>query len=168
MLGHRLFCTNGNYEDYLNAVQPLRQDSICRKLFGYTYESTITEEDRKNYIQQQELFTRNGYFDATSGLWVYIEHFDKTLQKINCPVLALFGENDSQVDWRKTKKLYEATIGTNPNAVLTIKTFENCNHSLQKCITCGYQEDLSTLKWQACDSYYDTIINWLRSHNIID
>ena len=84
------------------------------------------------------------------------------------PVLALFGENDSQVDWRKTKKLYEETIGENPDSGLSVKVFKNCNHNLQKCITCGYQEDLSALKWQACDNYYETMESWLKDQKIID
>lgn len=167
MLGHKRFCTHDSYENYLNAIQPLRQDSTCRRLFGYTNESKVTEADRKNYLQEQEQFTSSGYFDAKSGLWVYIDNFKEILLKINCPVLALFGVNDSQVDWRKTKKLYEKTIGTNPNAALTVKVFENCNHNLQKCITCGYQEDLSTLNWQACDHYYETMVDWLRNQEII-
>lgn len=97
-----------------------------------------------------------------------IEDFDKTLLKINCPVLALFGANDSQVDWRKTKKLYEETIGTKSNSDLTIKVFENCNHNLQKCITCAYGEDLSALQWQACDGYYATMEKWLKQQKVID
>ena len=168
MLGHKFFCTNDSYEYYLAAIQPLRQDSTCRKLFGYTNVPAITEEDRKAYVRNQKSYTSKGYFDPVSGLWVYIENFDKTLLKINCPVLALFGADDSQVDWRKTKALYEETLAANPNSALTVKVFEQCNHSLQKCITCGYQEDLSTLKWQACDQYYETMEGWLRDQEIID
>jgi len=165
--GHQLFCTQADYESYWEATQVLGQDSICRKLFGFNHESNITEEGRKEYETQQKLYTSKGQFDKGSGLWVYIKNFDKKLLKINCPVLALFGENDSQVDWRKTKHLYEKTIGVNPNSALTIKVFENCNHSLQKCVTCGYQEDLSALEWQACDNYYQSMGDWLRNQKII-
>ena len=78
----------------------------------------------------------------------------------------MFGANDSQVDWRKTKKLYEETIGI--DAALTVKVFENCNHTLQKCITCGWNEDLSALKWKACDNYYETMEAWLKEHKIAE
>ena len=90
-LGHQLFCTQAKYEDYLEAIRPLTQDSMCRKLFGYTETTTITEEGRKNYLQDQESYTGKGHFDPESGLWAYIENFDEVLLKINCPVLALFG-----------------------------------------------------------------------------
>ena len=168
MLGHKIFNTLGKYEDYLNAIKPLAQDSLSRMLFGYTKVSHITDEDRKKFIQEQKQYTSKGHFDTESGLWVYINDFDQTLLKINCPVLALFGANDSQVDWRKTKKLYEETIGANPDSELTVKVFENCNHVLQKCITCGWREDLSALKWKACDAYYETMEEWLRVHQIVE
>ena len=168
MLGHKIFSSNGTYEEYLSAIQPLRQDSTSQRLFGYTFEPRITEEDRMRYLKEQKQYTSKGYFDVKSGLWAYIENFDETLVKINCPVLALFGANDSQVDWRKTKKLYEETIGANPNSELTVKVFENCNHTLQKCITCGWREDLSASNWQACDDYYKSMEKWLKKHNITE
>lgn len=166
--GHKLFCTNARYERYLQAIQPLRQDSTCRRLFAYTNEPTITEKDRKDYETQQKLYTSKGYFDKKGGLWVYIDQFDKKLQKINCPVLALFGTNDSQIDWRKTKTLYEKTIGSSAEAKLTTKVFEKCNHSLQKCNTCGYQEDLSALNWSACEGYYEAMEAWLKEYRIVE
>ena len=165
--GHKLFCTGADYDSSLAAIQPLRQDSISRKLFGYTNTAT-TEADRKKYIAEQRTYTNKGYFDAISGLWVYIPDFAKTLAQINSPVLALFGANDSQVDWRKTKALYEATIGKNSHAELTTYVFGNCNHNLQKCVSCAYQEDLSALGWQACDGYYTTMERWLQERGIVE
>ncbi len=167
MLGHKLFCTQGNIEDYESAIRPLKLDSLSRKLFGYSNISKITQEDKEIYLQEQKQYTSKGHFDVESGLWVYIDDFDKILQKINAPVLALFGANDSQVDWRKTKKLYQETIGINPNSTLTTKVFQNCNHVLQQCVTCGWREDLSASKWQACDQYYETMISWLEQHKFI-
>ena len=168
MLGHKLYCTYARYKKVLKAIQPLREDSTCRKLFGYTKPSKVTQKDKQNFKQERQLYTQRGYFDRESGLWVYLDNFDELLGKMNCPVLALFGENDSQVDWRKTRSLYESTLGTNPGSELTLKTFDNCNHNLQKCVTCGYQEDLSALNWQACDGYYETMKEWLKKYNLID
>lgn len=167
MLGHRYICTQASYEDYLSAIEPVLQDSTCLELFGYTPVQEITPEGRKDYQEQQQTYTSKGYFDNESGLWVYLDNFAGTLRQLKCPVLALFGANDSQVDWRKTKQLYEQAIGENPAANLTTKVFENCNHTLQKCTTCAYREDLSALQWQACDGYYDTMEEWLRSHQFI-
>ncbi len=166
--GHRLFCTQANFETYLKAIEPLRQDSTARKLFGYKNESKITDAARAAYALNQKTYTSKGHFDEVSGLWVYLKNFDKILLEIECPVLALFGENDTQVDWRKTKKLYEQTIGSNPNEILTTKVFPQCNHSLQKCISCAYQEDLSASNWEACDGYYETMKAWLKAQGIVE
>jgi hypothetical protein len=165
--GHKLFCTGGSYENYLQAIEPLREDSTCRRLFGYTNEPKNTQQDEEAYRQEQKLYTANGYFDDKNGLWVYVKNFDHLLKKVNCPVLALFGANDSQTDWHKSKRLYEKIIGKNPRARLTIKVFTRCNHSMQKCATCAYREDLSGANWKACDGYYETMISWLRHQQII-
>lgn len=166
--GHKVICTQGSYEDFLATVVPLSEDSICQKLFGYSAIPEITEESRRLFRQDQQSYTSRGHFDEESGLWVYIEDFDQLLLKLDCPILALFGENDSQVDWRKTKSLYERTIAASQNAQLTIKVFEQCNHSLQKCVSCAYQEDLSALQWEACNNYYETMTDWLRDSQIIE
>ncbi|MEL6970676.1 MAG: CocE/NonD family hydrolase [Bacteroidota bacterium] len=168
MNGHRVQCTGGSYEEALQAVQPLMEDSLSRELFGYSSEAEITEEAKKAYAKETADYTRYGYFDEVSRLWANIEDFDQTLLKVNCPVLALFGANDSQVDWRKTKRLYEGTIGNKTGVSLTTKVFEQCNHNLQKCISCAWREDLSVLGWQACDGYYETMELWLREQEIIE
>lgn len=168
MQGHKIESLQGSYEDLVNATEPLRQDSTSRELFGYTILSEEKKEaDKESYLQNIQK-TRKGYFDTESGLWVYIKNFDQILSNIDSPVLALFGEKDSQVDWRKTKKLYEETIGINPNAELTVRVFENCNHDMRKCITCRWGEDLSALNWEYCDGYYEIMEDWLNELQIIE
>ncbi|MEO1628535.1 MAG: alpha/beta hydrolase, partial [Bacteroidota bacterium] len=166
-LGHQRYCEGASYEDFLAAILPLTEDSLCRKLFGYSKITDVTEEGRRRFEQERQSYTHKGHLDKESGLWVYIDDFDSVLRKLRCPVLALFGENDSQVDWRKTKQLYERTIGQTANSALTIKTFQDCNHSMQKCVSCGFQEDLSALRWRACDGYYAAMKQWLKEHNIV-
>ena len=163
MNGHKTFCTGGDFESYYQATLPLMKDTLCQKLFGYSTE--ITEEDKELYYSNQNQVVD---FDEKSGLQIYVPGFKTTLLKINCPVLAIFGENDSQVDWRKTKELYEKTIGKETLPLLTVKTFENCNHSLQKCESCGIGEDLSKYNWSACDGYYESMNDWLKMNKIIE
>ncbi|MEM1327465.1 MAG: alpha/beta hydrolase [Bacteroidota bacterium] len=169
MEGHRLYSTSPDYKAFLKAIKPLTQDPMSRRLFGYNKPPfTITKKAKEKYAAEQATFTTDGYFDESSGLWVYIEYFDQMLSKMNCPVLAIFGENDSQVDWRQTKLLYEQTIGKNDAADLTAKVFEQCNHILKKCITCGWKEDLSAFNWAACDGYYETMKMWLKEEGFVE
>ena len=87
------------------------------------------------------------------------------LSSLNVPVLALFGEKDLTVDWQSAKSLYERTIGQNPNASLSIKTFPDGNHNLHQCITGGFNETMEILKNPATvDGYYDTVLTWLEKH----
>lgn len=168
MLGHKIYNTGGTYEDYIVATQPLGADSICQALFGSKPVIEITEEARQAYAKNQRNYTSKGSFDKTIGLWSYIDDFDQILTKFNCPVLAIFGDGDSQVDWRLTKSLYEETIGENPNADLTTKVFEQCNHIIQQCETCAYQEDLSHLAWAPCAGYYELMAAWLREKGFVE
>ncbi len=161
--GHKILCTGGNFEDFYQATIPLMQDSLCHKLFGFSPE--ITEEDKELYYSNQKNVID---FDKKSGLQIYVPNFETTLSKVDCPVLAIFGENDSQVDWRKTKQLYEKTIGNKTPNRLTIKTFEKSNHNLQKCESGGIEEDLSKFNWQACDGYYEAMTDWLKINKIIE
>ena len=163
---HRIVATGGSYEESIEAMQPLYNDSISTKLFGYKKVTTITEEGRLRYQRNQKSYISKGHFDTKSGLWVYIENFDQILSKVNCPVLAIFGEKDSQVDWRATKALYDQVYEEKGN--LTVKTFPNGNHVLQKSKTGGWREDLSASNWAFCDGYFETMRVWLKDQKFID
>jgi hypothetical protein len=95
-----------------------------------------------------------------TGLQVYFPGFDTVLSHINCPVLAVFGEKDSQVDWRKTKQLYSETIGKNSSAMLTIQTFADGNHNLFKCQTGGFREKLDKIEF--CEGYLEAMSGWMK------
>jgi alpha-beta hydrolase superfamily lysophospholipase len=83
---------------------------------------------------------------------------------LDVPVLALFGEKDRNVDWRKSRALYTETIGRHSKARLTVKTFPDGNHNLHQSRTGGYREMLEILKSPAMsDGYYATILEWLRT-----
>ena len=166
-LGHKLYCTTNNYPRFLEAIQPLQEDSLCRKLFGYTKPTPITRQDKQEYKRNGSCIPGGDILIPKVGcghIWIILTNY---WGQVDCPVLALFGENDAQVDWRKTKALYEHTLGSKPDADLTVQVFEQCNHNLKRCITCAYQEDLSALNWQACEGYYETMVEWLREKGMV-
>jgi uncharacterized protein len=152
--GNDLFRKGGSFEEYQKATQILRQDPLWLSVSGEQY----TQE---GWLRNQKQFINEGHqFDEETGLMIYVPDFRKTLMNIGCPVLAIFGEKDANVDWRKTMTLYGETIGVNKNSKLTIKTFPDCNHSIIKCKTGGIHEKLS--KWECGDGYLETIRTWLK------
>jgi len=52
------------------------------------------------------------------------------LKNINCPVLALFGEKDENVDWKESISVYENEFVKNNNDDFTIKSYPDSDHSL--------------------------------------
>jgi alpha/beta superfamily hydrolase len=154
--------------------------------FGYLLESNFRIEGRSEtqtqlliseWRQGNDLFRKGGSFeeyqkatqilrqdtfDEETGLMIYVPHFRETLEKINCPVLAIFGEKDANVDWRKTMALYRETIGSKKNARLTMKSLPDCNHSMIKCKTGGIHETIN--KWDYGDGYLETIKAWLQGN----
>ena len=158
--GSEVFRSGGTQEEYYKATQHLQNDSFCIANFGYGHKPTPEE-----YIKNQNKFiNENHLFDEQTGLMIYVPNFKEILKTIKCPVLAIFGENDCNVDWRKTIILYKETIGGNKNADLTIKVLQNCNHSILKCKTGGINEDLKEWNWQPCDGYYETMASWLKKN----
>ncbi len=156
--GVKIFSSGGSQEEYYKATQHLQNDSFCIANFGYSHKPTSEE-----YIKNQNKFIYEHHlFDEETGLMIYVPNFREILNSINCSVLAIFGENDCNVDWRKTTILYQETIGSNKNAELTIKVLPNCNHSILKCETGGINEDLKEWNWQPCDGYYETMATWLK------
>jgi len=158
--GFKIQRNGGTYLEYLNATPTLHKDNFIKKLRG-----KYTEEKFLKF--QKYLMDNNITIDKKTGLQIMLNGFEKSLEQINIPVLAILGEKDSQIDWKETINLYKKTI--NKNAPLKIKTLPNCNHFIRTCETGGYDENYKVLLekglGQTCNSYYDTIKSWLLLNN---
>lgn len=162
--GFELTASGGAFEAYLDATRTLRHDPFMTFLTG------SRDPSRTEFLDQQRRF-RTGEFtvDTETGLMVYVPRFEDLLGRLDVPVLALFGEKDRNVDWRKTRALYLETIGRNPRARLTVKTFPDANHNLHRSATGGYREMLEILRSPAmADGYYATMLEWLRTEVLQD
>jgi len=150
--GSKISHSGGSFEAYQAATPNLRQDKFWLRFTN----GGITEE---GYYTYQQTFMKEEQ-DEKTGLQLYIKDFESILSNINCPVLALFGEKDMNVNWTKTKSLYERTLALNTD--LTIKSFSDCNHNLFQCKTGGFYEiQDNNLPWKRCDGFLDAMTNWL-------
>ena len=153
-LGNALCHSGVDYETAVAATTNLNEN-VFLKRFNNGHVSTEEE-----YYQFQKTFQQQG-FDYQDSLAVYIENFEDILASISCPVLAIFGEKDKNVDWKKTKALYERVIG--PNADLSFRTFPDGNHNLYQCKTGGFYEMQDDgLPWNRCEGYLEAISGWLK------
>jgi pimeloyl-ACP methyl ester carboxylesterase len=152
----------GTWAENQKAMEVLRADPFYQSLTKG--DSKPTEE---GYLKWQRSFLdrTNPYpVNEKTGLQIYVKDFDRVLSKIDCPVLALFGEKDSQVDWQKTIAFYKVSFGNNPKAKLVVKTFPDANHNLFRCKTGGLREELDKIEY--AEGYFETMGRWLRERGV--
>ncbi|PHN01394.1 alpha/beta hydrolase family protein [Flavilitoribacter nigricans] len=153
--------TGGSYDEYVSATPNLSNDDFIQVVRGGAY----TEERFLNY--QQYLLEHQPEIDPESGIEVIVSDFEAVLNHVDCPVLAIFGEKDSQVDCQETSSLYNKVFKEN----LTVAVLPNCNHHMQVCETGGFTENANELKkkglGQACEDYFEVIADWI-SERVLD
>lgn len=70
------------------------------------------------------------------------------LTKVHCPVLAIFGENDTSIPVEKSVALYKQYLGEAGNEALTIKVFHRASHTIRIGETFAF-------------GYFDLMSEWL-------
>jgi uncharacterized protein len=100
---------------------------------------------------------------AKSEWFKYFIDFDpaKYLEKINCPVLALFGELDMQVPPDLNKDPLESVLKKSRTKDYSINTLPKANHLFQEAIT-GNPSEYGSLKKQFVAGFLEKIADWVR------
>ena len=162
--GRQLFRDGGSYEDYRAATKRVRANPYIRRMIDL-------ELSRDRYELEQAKLRAAGKpppVDEETGMPLYIEQFDVLLGNLAIDVLALFGERDLNVDWSKTRALYESTLGQNDQASLTIHTFPAGNHVIDVAETGSLREMAGMSMRRKCDGYYTAQLEWLKEHVLDD
>lgn len=147
----------GSYADYVKANENLHKNDFYQYMGG-----SSSPMSRWVFLAEQKKYLSDEYqVNEESGLFIYVPDFSVLLSQIDIPVLALFGELDTNIDWRKTKMLYENTIGKSPQAELTVKVFPYGNHNLKKSLTGGVRELINNGNAPYVDNYYESVEKWL-------
>ncbi len=154
--GCEIFRTGGSFDEYEAATRTLRANDYIRQMRG----EWLT---RAEYESEQENCNAGlcPKIDNDMCSYVHIENFQEVLSSLDVDTLAIFGEKDLNVDWRKTRAVYEATIGQNPNASLAIASFEDADHNLHVSETGSIREMQTMTEPRKSDGYYDAQIDWL-------
>ncbi|MEM7382331.1 MAG: alpha/beta hydrolase [Bacteroidota bacterium] len=152
MKGNKISHDGGSYEAAQAATENLRKNKFFLRITG-------GEMTKEAYYDYQPTYMKTE-LDEETGLPIYITDFETILSNIKCPVLALFGEKDMNVDWTKTKAIYKKTLGKNTQ--LSISSFPDCNHNMFKCKTGGFFEfQDNDLPYERCDGYLEAMAEWL-------
>ena len=156
---NKIFNSGGSFETYMAATKDYRNNAFLARFNGETPGERDEEEYKERYYRNQPAYMKER-LDEETGLQIVIEDFDALLSNVSIPVLALFGENDRNVDWRKTKRLYERTLG--PNTDLTVQSFPGCSHSMRQSKTGGHYEfHDSDVPFERCNGFLEAIEAWL-------
>lgn len=101
---------------------------------------TIPAESLKDERIKKQV--ADGINTMTSPWYLHFMRYDPTadLQKIQCPVLALNGERDVQVDADMNLTAIESNIKKSGNQQVTIKKYPGLNHLFQHCKSCTLSE----------------------------
>jgi hypothetical protein len=161
--GRQIFLQGGDYDSYLAATEHLRKDPV---VFEFAGDVTSTSKDyvaaQAAYMKEKEKYK----FDEETLSMIRVQNFDQTLSRLNIDMLALFGEKDTNLNWRKASELYQSTVGQNPKATLMVRTFPDGNHGITVTTTGSIREvdgvPLDT--GMKCKGYYETQIDWLRKY----
>jgi uncharacterized protein len=85
------------------------------------------------------------------------------LEKVKCPVLALFGERDVQVPVAINRKPMEQALQVGGNTHVAIAVFPEANH-LFIASTTGQPSEYPTLRKEFVPGFLDTLGGWLARH----
>lgn len=87
----------------------------------------------------------------------------KDLEKVKCPVLALFGEKDLQVLANLNETAMKNALEKAGNKNFTTKIFKDANHLFQKADS-GLLDEYAFLEKKFVDGYLEYIIDWLQEN----
>ncbi len=101
----------------------------------------LPEEDRAKLESQQELLNQQIQVVQSPWFRFFLTHDPRpTLGKLRCPVLALNGEKDVQVDPKQNLPELEKAFAAAGNTEVTLQELKGLNHLFQSCETGALSE----------------------------
>lgn len=86
------------------------------------------------------------------------------LEKVECPVLALFGEKDLQVPYKSNLAAVESSLQKGGNKDFTVRLLPNLNHLFQEAAT-GSPSEYATIEQTISPVALNEISEWIRKVN---
>jgi hypothetical protein len=107
-------------------------DELQKELYANVTKN-ISSEQLQDLTTVQKISTQIS--SMTSPWYLHFMRYDpaEAMKKVKCPVFALNGEKDIQVDATMNLTAIQKRISENGNKNVTVKAYPNLNHLLQTC-----------------------------------
>lgn len=142
-----------------NAAAAAKLDAVVKE-----EQAKLSDEERKAVEGLEE--AGKAQFKMITTPW--FRHFltydpAPVLQKVKCPVLAINGEKDLQVDPKQNLPPIEAALKAGGNKDFTIKELPGLNHLFQKCQT-GALSEYGQIEETFNDAALAVVGDWIVEH----
>lgn len=140
----------GAYRDFRRAVDPLLSQAFFAKLKAFGVDLNPTE------ARFSELQSSAVYRVDAAVYWPAVER----------PVLALYGNKDTEFDWQEGVRLLRRAFVGRAGSDLTVRVFDAADHRLCRSTTGGIDELSDRSVCDLVPAYLDTLIGWLRARGL--
>lgn len=136
-------------------------DSIMKNMEKYALQIINEIPEMKN-DDMTKFRIINSLYNIASPRMQFLLKYDpeENLKKINCPVFAINGEKDIQVNADRNLGRIDSLIKSNGNKDVTVKKYPNLNHMFQHCET-GYMDEYAWIEETISPEVLDDISNWI-------
>lgn len=149
------------YENIEQAKSPKEAVERCGKLLQ-EYSASMTEEQQKRLkMTQQDIFATLRNIGSPWFYELFHLNLPKYLKKVKCPVLALSGKKDLQVEWEPNFSVMERNLPSKTS--LTAHAYEQLNHLFQPCTT-GSPAEYGEIETTISEDVLRDIEQWLEEH----
>jgi pimeloyl-ACP methyl ester carboxylesterase len=123
--------------------------------------SKLSKDEKKQVTEALPLL--DGQIKAVTTPWFryFLDHDPRpVLREVSCPVLALNGAKDLQVDAKVNLEAIAAALAAGGNKDFTIKEFPDLNHLFQTCKTGAFSE-YNALEETLAPVVLETVAEWI-------
>jgi alpha-beta hydrolase superfamily lysophospholipase len=137
------------YAAFERVAEPLKRNPYMQRLWRVAPELF---PDPERYAEWQE----SGALDVNP---------QRFLPALELPVLAIWGDLDSEVDWHESMRVYRDAFARDGNDSLETQVFNDADHTICKAASGSLGERPD--RGAECDpapGYFDAMLLWLRNH----
>lgn len=151
-------------EKFLKAVKEEKEETELEKRLRAIIAEEVAKLEEKDKKEAEKLKTQlEAQIKFTLSPWLrYFLTYDPAtvLAKVECPVLALNGEKDVQVDSKQNLGGIEKALKGGKAQDITVKELPNLNHLFQTCKTGGVSE-YGKIEETLAPVVLETITDWI-------